>query len=503
MTIRRSDKTNRSRATRRRNRLAKMRKDSQRFLQLENLEDRRLMAAQLAGIQVNDGKLVNDGDTLTVSPQELTFQFSEDANIDETSLDAIQITRSGLDGEFTAASVTTDFNTNGLAVVRFSAQQIGQGGNALQIFVTKTDHGDASGPTLSVSEQQISIDLNTNFANGTTAEELIDAVNNDPEVGLLVRAEFVRGNIVTNLAAADINYSPLQLTGANAASVTTDFDTGFPLDVTFTAVNAGIAGNGVTLDFTKSDHGGPGLPIISVEENTIHIALNTNLGNETTATELVETLKIHPAASQLVEASIPVGTGETIITATPLAFSPLILVGANDVIVEAGAKFLEPNGREVVFRFAERLPDDVYRVNVLGSGPAPLMDLDGEAFNEGEDAGLGFELNLGPEIVSVVPQPVRRDAATGQLTQRRNQIAVYFNDDDLFVGNDASDEDQDGDTDEMSPSSAEHPSFYQLFFTGGTTQNVDDVVFHPSLVEYDPELDLAILTFASDLDELV
>ncbi len=72
--------------------------------------------------------------------------------------------------------------------------------------------------------------------------------------------------------------------------------------------------------------------------------------------------------------------------------------------------------------------------------------------------------------MSVVPQPVVR-LANGTLEQRRNQIYVYFNNDDLNVA------------------SAENPAFYQLRYTNGTIMPMMTLSLLPSwvgLVEYDP-----------------
>ena len=161
-----------------------------------------------------------------------------------------------------------------------------------------------------------------------------------------------------------------------------------------------------------------------------------------------------------------------------------------------------PKQNEVVIRFAESLPDDVYRVEVFGAGSAsPLANDLGDLFvptlndndqNATKDT-IQFELDLGPQVAAVVPQPVQRTG--GQLVQLRDQIEVYFQDDDLFVANDS----QGRPTQE----SAENPDFYQLIFTRSTVRNTDDVVLKPVQVSYDPAKDLATLKFSKDLDQLV
>ena len=73
------------------------------------------------------------------------------------------------------------------------------------------------------------------------------------------------------------------------------------------------------------------------------------------------------------------------------------------------------NRNEIIVRFAEILPDDLYRIelfaqdNVVPGGTA-LRDRGGDALsplNPNADREImDFELSLGPQVVSVVPQPV-------------------------------------------------------------------------------------------------
>ena len=78
MTIRRSFKSSsrpqRRRQTDKRRRQtdkARRRAETLRGMRLERLEDRRLLA-QLVSIQTKDGELLNDGDTLQVSPRDFS-----------------------------------------------------------------------------------------------------------------------------------------------------------------------------------------------------------------------------------------------------------------------------------------------------------------------------------------------------------------------------------------------------------------------------------------------
>jgi len=91
---------------------------------LESLETRNLMTTGplLAGVQPNEGSVLALGATntptvLNVSPRELLLRFDDSSSIDANSLTGIQIKRAGADGVLSAAYLTTDLGTNGLAVV--------------------------------------------------------------------------------------------------------------------------------------------------------------------------------------------------------------------------------------------------------------------------------------------------------------------------------------------------------------------------------------------------
>ena len=75
---------------------------AQRALQQEKLEDRVLLAVgpQLISVQPNFGDVLRDGAIRDIAPQELTFVFDENQNIDSSTLAGIRILRAGFDGTF-------------------------------------------------------------------------------------------------------------------------------------------------------------------------------------------------------------------------------------------------------------------------------------------------------------------------------------------------------------------------------------------------------------------
>jgi hypothetical protein len=183
----------------------------------------------------------------------------------------------------------------------------------------------------------------------------------------------------------------------------------------------------------------------------------------------------------------------------------------NDVTIVPGYIGVgqDPQQNEVIVRFAETLPDDLYRIQLFGidepsQGIVALRNTSGDALagttvehaEGGTDLEIDFALNLGPQVVAVVPQPIVRitDPANpllSTLQQQRNQIVVYFNDDDLFVENDA--------LGNPTQRSAENPKFYRLIHTRDTVDNTDDVTFFPDRVVYNPVTDTAVLYFEREL----
>ena len=61
--------------------------------------------------------------------------------------------------------------------IEFTAQQAGAGGQGIEIVVTQRDRGGVSPPVIQVEDKTISIELNSNAASPTTAQELVNAVN--------------------------------------------------------------------------------------------------------------------------------------------------------------------------------------------------------------------------------------------------------------------------------------------------------------------------------------
>jgi hypothetical protein len=161
-----------------------------------------------------------------------------------------------------------------------------------------------------------------------------------------------------------------------------------------------------------------------------------------------------------------------------------ILGNTGDVPITVGYVGVGSVPNEVVLRFGENLVDDRYRIVVNGTGAnalsATIVTSTGVVVDPVANSTFDFELDLGARIVAVDPQPVSRNL-NGDLVQARNQIVLYFNDDDLNVV------------------SAQTVSRYQLIYTNETVSSLDDVVHTPSSAVYSAANDTVTLTFLQDI----
>ena len=136
---------------------------------------------------------------------------------------------------------------------------------------------------------------------------------------------------------------------------------------------------------------------------------------------------------------------------------------------------------DVIVRFATNLPDDLYQVRIAGT----LQNVSGDKFNDGIASTTQFDLDLGPQVIAVVPQPVTRTPG-GQLQYATdamgrnaiNQIEVFFN------------------SDPLNAAGAINPEFYQLIHTNGTRTSLDDTIVNPISVSPPGTSHKVVLSFA-------
>jgi hypothetical protein len=496
------------------------------------------------------------------------------------------------------ASAFTDFGTSLRMVL--TAATPGADGNGIRVQVTKGDLNSSGIPdvTENVGAKTIQVVLNNRPGSATTVEQLraaLDATSllSVPEDAVVPPAEVSLADAPVGtyvLGGGSGAAAPLRLSGAKTAQATSGFNAANPLAIRLLAAATGEAGNGIRVAVTAADRGTAlpnRLPLVSVSGgNTIQVVMNNNAANPTTARELLEAINTHAQAQTLLQARLMYGSQDEPLGNRPVDYSPLVLGGVDDVVIEPGYRdLLSDNPNVVVYRFAETLPDDHYRIEVFGfDEPADeiraLRNVRNVALQPrvaGDDRDtMDFRLNLGAQIISVVPQPVGghvfqltavgdfrltfdghatavpipasatadqvRDAllsvpgllagdvavtplaggswqvafhgryhgrdlpafggdanvtvaSAGRLNQALDQIVVYFNDDDLHLTPVT--------TGELGTDpSAVNPDFYQLILTRDTVTNRDDIVFRPQSITYDPQTDIAVLTFPAPLHEL-
>ncbi|MCY2986718.1 MAG: pre-peptidase C-terminal domain-containing protein, partial [Planctomycetota bacterium] len=357
---------------------------------------------------------------------------SEIADIATPVINYSPLTTAGANAAFNSTNFNvsplvtlSDFNTGGAVVLRFDALPSGAGGKGILLNFTKDPALAVNAPpkvSVNMATNVIDVTLNANPASPTPALSLVNVLNSDAKAGTLLHASIQSGSPTADIATPAINYSPLTIG---------------PLEVLFQAVNPGTMGNGITVAFKKADLGPTGNPTVSVSAPvtnpatpvTVTVTLNTNPGNRTTALGLVTALNNDVAARLVVRASLPLGNGGADIT-TPQVINPVVLGGADDVSLLPG--YIGINGsntNEVTYRFAQTLPDDLYRIEVYGTGPGTILrNGSGAAFNNGLDSRLSFELDLGPQVTSVVPQPVLRDKliTIGAVSSLRDSDRIFL-----------------------------------------------------------------------------
>ena len=158
------------------------------------------------------------------------------------------------------------------------------------------------------------------------------------------------------------------------------------------------------------------------------------------------------------------------------------LGNGNDIAVVPGSMVVEsaPNENQVIVRFAETLPDDVYRITV---GPGLSAEAAVGSVNASE---FDFQLDRGAFVQSVVPQPtasINRDGVY-QLIHARGQIQVWFNIEDP-----------------LAQASAENPGFYRLQqIDPESNEPIGEVAF-PTEVEYRADLGRSTIWFREPLKQ--
>lgn len=150
------------------------------------------------------------------------------------------------------------------------------------------------------------------------------------------------------------------------------------------------------------------------------------------------------------------------------------------------------NSSIIVMRFAATLADDLYRVELLGTGNNAVTSVGGKTLatrqfdstpSDTTIDSVDFRLQLGAKVLAVVPQPVDR-LPDGTLQVQPNKIRVYFN------------------NDKLDPASAQNINYYQLIHTADTVEPGDDSRFLPTSAVYNQSQNMVELTFSHSINSL-
>src|SRR5690606_36378777 len=130
---------------------------------------------------------VTDGQIRHESPRSLTFQFGPGQTIDAATLDAIRVYRAGHDGTFNPASAVSDLNTAGAVQLQFEAARLGPDANGTAVVFLTQDFGGPAAPVVTTLGSQVIVTLNTNEGRESTAQEVVSAINSDPDASSVLQ----------------------------------------------------------------------------------------------------------------------------------------------------------------------------------------------------------------------------------------------------------------------------------------------------------------------------
>ncbi|MFT5328299.1 MAG: hypothetical protein ACI8P0_006212, partial [Planctomycetaceae bacterium] len=355
-----------------------------------------------------------DDATLGITGNSLDINFDDDAAAVEAAIVGgipaltgnIQVTG----GDLPDNPVTIEFigiaGDQDVAQFTINASSL-TGGAAPSVDIATTNAGDLDAvfATLATGTTGF-LTLTLDTGTPTTVQDLLNFATTDATARQLLRVTLLEGDAAQVISAAPTQ--ALTMTGAGAASALSSFDTGTNLQLRFTAATPGMAGNDISIQFNRLDLGAvSAVPQISVVGNRIRVTLNENALALTTAQNLVDALNADGAASALIDSSVAIGLGATDVTT--VTDGTLLRLSGADRVVAPGYRDLTSNSNEVIFRFAEQVADDLYFIQVLGTGHSRLTNTAGEALNSLRDSFQTFSLDLGGEVRSVVPQPVLRE----------------------------------------------------------------------------------------------
>jgi hypothetical protein len=477
----------------------------------EVLERKTLLTApEIVSITPNNGlffdlnrdPMTDDVEVRAEAPRELVFRFSPGQIIDPATLDGgIRITRSGFDDSFGEANdvivtpgyigVVDPANAANDVTLRF-AETLPDDTYRLEIIGSSTTPLRNNLGEAFRDGSDFFVDLD--FDLGAQVVSVVQQpVIRHRDLQVIDPSMILDGDTVSIASASSY------------ARLATDFGTSGAAEIQFEAAAPGDSGNQISVEITTTAVGMARTPIVTVTDTTVSINVNSSVGFQNTIQEVIDAVNGSSEASALLSASLtsPGGTETSLV----------------DIVVSPTTLPLAGGGAPVVFEFVDTNVDSLAsgrNVPILFDptvdSPASVAAALANAINSSTDftlvSGLQVQAIAAGDTVEIIGSaldatitlsltaPASLAITDGDLTQRRDTIVVYFNDDDLnatFT--------QTGDS--ASDPSVVDPSVYQLYLTRETVRNTDDVLFNPVSISYDPARDLAILTFEDDLDQLI
>ena len=448
---------------------------------LESLETRHLMAGpHLVGIQQNSSQLLADGSILTSSPSEFVFKFDEAVDVSSNDFQGIQLSRLASSAANEQAIALTDFGTNGVLQMEFRSVATGTAGNGLRVnFTSSARPSSIPGISVSSDSRTITIDLSNNSTRFTTVQQVLSALSSNALANNIVTAFSVQGNTSAAIDPSKLVANSLTLRGASTAQLRDNLGAGTGTQVRFVATSPGAVGGGITLKLERVNVGGAMAPLVFVSDTTITVRVNSTPGQESTLGEFVDALNNNPDSARLVTTTLELGSRAMKLGTISSFARTLALSAPTDLTIQPGYVGQGNNPNEIVFRFADPLPSGRYKIDILGTGPFALEDVQGEAYNDGTSTTQLFSVDRAPQVLAVVPEPII--TVSGVKQPDIGKIYVYF-------------------SNEVLASTYLNRNNYQLIFTGDTLNSNDDVTFTPSAdPQYDAATGLMILTFANSL----
>ena len=455
---------------------------------VEALEERVVLSAfDLVTVIPNQGVfLTNNSPTpLAEAPREMTLRFSPGQNIDPTSLGAITVTRAGLDGIFNDPSTPAVESTDDIAV-DLMAGYVGVGDNPNEVIVRFAS-------TLPDDKYQIRIQASgANALVGDPGDSLT------PDVGKTYKTfafELDLGSQVEAVVPQPVIRD--QIFSATQFSNLTDGD--------IVSINAGPYSYRFEINLTGSASNG--IPV--------------NIGSGATPTQIADALvtEINANATGILTAS----NNGNVITVAGSSFEPVVtftttkidaFAKSNVTILGTGAQFADGDLFRVTLTNPTTSINTVYTFelnklpnNSVGGGNirvdfgtvddasaiagkiatainnlsinTPTAKL--SAIAAGSSIALAATSTLGTPVVTVVtatPNLVTQPA--GALSQKTDQVVVYFN------------------QDELDTAIAEDPTYYRLLDTATAVLNVSNYAALTEATTLSVALGATTLTFEFD-----